>query len=48
MSPWLFNLYMDGVTKEVKMGMGRKEVSFLEDMRKWRSPGLLYADNLVL
>ena len=24
MSPWLFNIYMDGVMKEVKMGMGRK------------------------
>ena len=34
MSPWLFNVYMDGVTKEV--GMGRKGVSFLEDGRQWR------------
>ena len=25
MSPWLFNVYMDGVMKEVKMEMGRKE-----------------------
>ena len=24
MSPWLFNVYMDGVMKEVKMGMGRR------------------------
>ena len=24
MSPWLFNVYMDEVMKEVKMGMGRK------------------------
>ena len=31
MSPWLFNVYMDSVTKEVKMGMGRRGVSFLED-----------------
>ena len=27
MSPWLFNVYM----KDVKMGMGRRGVSFLED-----------------
>ena len=27
--PWLFNVYMDGVIKEVKMRMLRKEVSFL-------------------
>ena len=32
MSPWLFIVYMDGVMKEV--GMGRREVSFLEDERE--------------
>ena len=48
MSPWLFNVYMDGVMKEVKMGMGRREVSILEEGREWRIPGLLYADDLVL
>ena len=42
MSPWLFNVYMDGMTKEVKMGMGRRGVRFLEDRKKWRSPGHLY------
>ena len=26
MSPWLFNVYMDGVMKEVKMGVGRNVV----------------------
>ena len=26
MSPWLFNVYMNKVMKEVKMGMGRKRV----------------------
>ena len=25
MSPWLFNVYMDGMMKEVKMVMGRGE-----------------------
>ena len=39
MSPWLFNVYIDGVMKEVKMGMGRRGLSL---------PGLLYADDLVL
>ena len=48
MSPWLLNVYMDRVMKEVKMGVGRKGVSFMEDGRKWRFPGLLYADDLVL
>ena len=48
MSPWLFNLYMDVVMKEVKMGMGRRRVSFLEDGRECRLRCLLYADDLVL
>ena len=48
MSPWLFNVYMDGVMKEVKVGMGRKGVRFLEDGRQWRLLGLLYEDDLVL
>ena len=33
-----------GVMKEVKMGMGRRGVRFLEDGREWRLPGLLYPD----
>ena len=31
MSSWLFNVYMDGVIKEMKMGMGRRGVTFLDD-----------------
>ena len=31
MPTWLFNVYMDEVIKEVKMWMGRRGVSFLED-----------------
>ena len=34
--------------KEVKMGMGRRGVSFMEDGREWRLPGLLFADDLIL
>ena len=34
--------------KEDKMGMGRRGVSFLEDGREFRLPGLLYADDLVI
>ena len=48
MSPWLFNVYMNGLMKERKMGMGRRGVSFMEDRREWRLPGLLYVDDLVL
>ena len=48
MSPWLFNVYMAEGMKEVKMGMGRRAVSFLEEGREWRLPGLLYSDDLIL
>ena len=34
--------------KEVKMGMGRRGVRFQEAGRKWRLPGLLHAEDLVL
>ena len=37
------HVYMDVVMKKVKMGMGRRGVSFLKDGREWRLPGLLYA-----
>ena len=48
MSPWLFNVYMDAVMKEAKMGMGKKGERFQEEGREWRLPGLLYEDDLVL
>ena len=48
MFPWLFNVYMSAVMKEVKMWMGKRGVSFLGDGREWRLPGLLYATDLVL
>ena len=48
MSPWLFNIYVDAMMKEVKMGMGRRGVRFQEVRREWRLPGLLYTDDLVL
>ena len=38
---------MDGMMKEVKRGMERRGVSFLEEGREWRLPGPLYADDLV-
>ena len=34
--------------KEVKIGMGRRRVRFMEKGIKWRLPGLLYANHLVL
>ena len=34
--------------KVVKMGIGKRRVSFLEDGKEWKLPGLLYADDWVL
>ena len=36
MSPSLFNVYLDSVMKEVKMGMGRRGVRFQDEGREWR------------
>ena len=41
-------MYIGGVIKELKMGMGRRGVSLMEDEREWRLPSLFYADDLVL
>ena len=48
MSPWPFNVYMDAVMKAVKMEIGRTGVRFMEEGRKLKLPGLLYANDLVL
>ena len=48
MSPRLFNVYMDVVMKEVKIGMGRRGVRFQEEGREKRLSSFLYADDLVL
>ena len=48
MSPWLLNVYVDGVIKEVILGMRRRGVRFLEDGGEWRLPGILREDDLVL
>ena len=48
MSPWLFNVYINPLKKEVKMGRGSSGMTFLEDGREWRFPALLYACDLFL
>ena len=48
MSPWLFNLYMDGVMKELMAGAMGEGVRMVENGREWRLPCILYADDLVL
>ena len=34
MSPWLFNVYINTAIKELKMGMGKRGVRFLEEERE--------------
>ena len=48
MSPWLFNVYMDAVMKEVKMVMERKGIRFLKEEIESKLPGFFYADDLFL
>ena len=46
MSTWFFNAYMDAVMKELKVVMGRSEIS--RGGMRVEIAGLLYADDLVL
>ena len=49
MSPWLFNLYIDGVVKEVNarvLGRGLKLVE--ENGGDWELNQLLFADDTVV
>ena len=47
MSPWLFNLTIGAVMKEVKMGMGRMVVTFSAEVRERKLPNLFYANDQV-
>ena len=48
MYPWLFNLYMDGVMKELEVGVAGNGVRMMENGDKWMVPYLLYVYNLFL
>lgn len=48
MSPWLFNIYMDGVMKEVRPRVGSSGVRLIKGVNEWTLSDLLYADDLVL
>ena len=47
-SPWFFNVCMSAVMKDLKIRMGRRGMRCQEEGRGRSSPGLLYADGLVL
>src|SRR5678816_2535410 len=44
MSSWLFNLYMDGVMKELEAKVAGDGVRMMENGREWRVPYLIYED----
>ena len=49
MSPWLFNLYINGVVREVQARTLGKEAQLVGDSdEKWEVSQLLFADNIVL
>ena len=48
MTPWLFNVYIELVMKELKMGMGKMRVRFSEEGREWKLLGFLFVDDLYL
>ena len=50
MSPWLFNLFMDGVMKEVRERTGDVGVTLWDTRRnvEWRVEWLMFADDTVL
>ena len=50
MSPWLFNLFMDGVMREVRDRVGDVGVDLWDNVRrcKWKVEWLMFADDTVL
>ena len=48
MSPWLFNVYMDGVVREVKAEMLKNGVKLRMNGREWEIGLLLFADDTAL
>ena len=48
MSPWLFNVYMDGVMREFKARVGRGGAQMELDGRVWYLMDALFADDTVL
>ncbi len=48
MLPWLFNIYMDGVKREMKGKVGEVGVRMYTEGRKWVLNSILFADDTVL
>ena len=48
MSPWLFNICMDGVIREERENVGEVVVKLWDDVRKWYTELLMFANDKVL
>ncbi len=48
MSPWLSNIYMDGVMREMKGRVGEAGVRMYAEGRKWVLNSILFADDTAL
>ncbi len=48
MSPWLFNIYMDGVMREIQGKAGEAGVRMYAEGRKWVRNSILFANDTVL
>ena len=50
MSPWLYNLFMDAVMKEVRENAGDVGVTLWDERRinEWKVDWLMFADDTVL
>ncbi len=48
MSPWLFNIYMDVVMREMKGRVGEVGVKMYAEGRKWVLNSILFSDDTVL
>ncbi len=48
MSPWLFNICMEGVMREMKGKVGEVGVRMYAEGRKWVLNSILFADKTVL
>ena len=50
MSPWLFNVYMDGVMREVRGKIGDVGVSLWDKSRncEWKAEWMMFADDTAL
>ncbi len=48
MSPWLFNIFMDGVIREMKAKIVNLGIEMSIDNAKWKISNMLFADDTVL